>query len=88
MAQVFSLEKIAKGDKVERARVLYAIAPKKFTLLAAQQGVKIDDLQDVENLVNEVIDGERSFNFNKLFRAIPIHARDMRIAGRNGIKII
>ena len=80
---IFSLRKIAQGDLLERARVLYVIAPSKFTSLSARQGETIESIEDVQNLVDEVNKDNSNFNFKKLFRNIPINARELKLAGKN-----
>jgi len=79
---IFSLKKIAEGDMLERAKLLYVIAPTKFETLAMQQGIEIESLEDVSGLVLDIKSGESDFNMKKLFRNIPISARELKQAGK------
>ena len=88
MARILSLRKIATGDKLEQAKLLYSIAPRKFAVLMAQQGFQVDSIEDIEDIFNSVSKGTTKINFNKILRALPINKSDLSRAGQSGIKLI
>ena len=82
-----SLEKIAKGNILEQARLLYTIAPSKFKVMAKHQGVEIDTLEDAEQLAREIKRKEIEFNWGKFVRTLPVSNRDMKKARANGLRV-
>ena len=82
-----SLEKIAKGDIIEQARLLFTVAPSKFTTLAKHQGVKIETLEEAQELAQDIVNKESDFNWNKFARNLPISIRDIKKARANGLRI-
>lgn len=88
MARVFSMEKIAKGDINEQARLLYSIAPSKFSSLAKKQGVLIESEDDLDSLLADYQRGEITFNFRTLFNHLPINSKEISRAGKQGIVIV
>lgn len=85
---VYSLRKIANGDIMEQARMLYAIAPRKFQALARQQGIEITNESDVIQLIKDVQRNAVNFSFKRLRNEIPVTQKDLDIAGKSGLKII
>jgi hypothetical protein len=83
----FSLEKIAKGDLVERAGLIYELNPRAFASLAKRQGYKIQDLADVQALAKERAEKRQGLDFQKIFKAIPIKNTAILEGAKRGIKI-
>lgn len=79
--------RIAQGDKHEMARLLFLANTPAFKILARKQGYEINDLNDLESVYNANKLGQNKFNFEEIFRLIPIKSTNI-LAGRGRFKIV
>lgn len=75
---VISKAKIAARDTLEKAKMNYLLNPEGFAALAARQGILIEELQDVIDLYAAQQSGEIEFNFNRLFRILPLKSEQIK----------
>lgn len=61
-----------KSSEFERQKLLFLVNPMSYKLLARKQGQQIENLADIGELISDVQNGEKEFNFNLLRSKIRI----------------
>ena len=74
--------KIASGDILEQARLLFLANTPAFKILARKQGFEVKDLNDLDSLYNQNLNRQISFDFVELFKLIPIN--NINLLGSKG----
>ncbi len=70
--------KIKNGDKLEQHKLLFLTNPVGYKILSNKQGYKIKDLNDLEILYYDVLDGKKVFNFDEVMRLITISSAQIK----------